>query len=42
MRELRALEAAHPDLLTPDSPTQRVGGQPVDGFDDRRRIGRRC
>ena len=32
MRELRALEEAHPDLLTPDSPTQRVGGQPVDGF----------
>lgn len=26
MRELRALEAAHPELLTPDSPTQRVGG----------------
>ena len=25
MRELRDLEAAHPDLLTPDSPTQRVG-----------------
>jgi DNA ligase (NAD+) len=24
-RELQALEAAHPDLLTPDSPTQRVG-----------------
>ena len=32
MRELRALEEAHPDLLTPDSPTQRVGGQPVEGF----------
>jgi DNA ligase (NAD+) len=27
--ELRALEAAHPDLVTPDSPTQRVGGEPV-------------
>ena len=27
--ELRALEAAHPELLTPDSPTQRVGGEPV-------------
>jgi DNA ligase (NAD+) len=27
--ELRALEAAHPELLTPDSPTQRVGGTPV-------------
>jgi DNA ligase (NAD+) len=28
--ELRAIEAEHPELLTPDSPTQRVGGQPVD------------
>ena len=27
--ELRAIEAAHPELLTPDSPTQRVGGTPV-------------
>ncbi|MDQ3677534.1 MAG: NAD-dependent DNA ligase LigA [Actinomycetota bacterium] len=27
--ELRALEAANPELLTPDSPTQRVGGEPV-------------
>ena len=27
--ELRAIEAEHPDLLTPDSPTQRVGGEPV-------------
>ena len=26
LRELRALEEAHPDLVTPDSPTQRVGG----------------
>jgi len=32
MNELRALEAAHPELLTPDSPTQRVGGKPKDGF----------
>ena len=32
MRELRALEAAHPDLRTPDSPTQRVGGKPKEGF----------
>jgi DNA ligase (NAD+) len=30
--ELRALEAEHPELVTPDSPTQRVGGAPVDGF----------
>ena len=28
MRELEALEKANPDLLTPDSPTQRVGGKP--------------
>jgi DNA ligase (NAD+) len=27
--ELRAIEAEHPDLVTPDSPTQRVGGEPV-------------
>jgi DNA ligase (NAD+) len=27
--ELRALEAEHPELLTPDSPTQRVGGTPI-------------
>ncbi len=27
--ELRAIEAEHPELLTPDSPTQRVGGEPV-------------
>jgi DNA ligase (NAD+) len=31
-RELQALEAAHPELLTPDSPTQRVGGQILDGL----------
>ncbi len=31
--ELRAIESEHPDLLTPDSPTQRVGGQPVEGFE---------
>ena len=31
-RELQALEADFPDLLTPDSPTQRVGGKPLDGF----------
>jgi DNA ligase (NAD+) len=27
--ELRRLEAEHPDLVTPDSPTQRVGGTPI-------------
>ncbi len=31
-RELQALEAEHPDLLTPDSPTQRVGGKVLEGF----------
>ena len=30
--ELRGLEAAHPELITPDSPTQRVGAQPAEGF----------
>nr|WP_315226399.1 NAD-dependent DNA ligase LigA [uncultured Limnohabitans sp.] len=29
---LQALEAAHPELITPDSPTQRVGGKPLDAF----------
>ncbi len=29
---LRKLEADHPDLVTPDSPTQRVGDRPIDGF----------
>src|SRR5215213_6768902 len=32
MRELRALEAAHPELITPDSPTQRVGGAASEKF----------
>jgi DNA ligase (NAD+) len=32
MEKLKALEAAHPDLITPDSPTVRVGGTPRDGF----------
>jgi DNA ligase (NAD+) len=32
MRELKDLEAAHPELLTADSPTQRVGGKPREGF----------
>ena len=32
MRELRELEARHPELITPDSPTQRVGGTPVETF----------
>ncbi len=33
MDELKALEAANPELITPDSPTQRVGGEPVGGFE---------
>ncbi len=32
MRELREIEAAHPELVSPESPTQRVGGRPVEGF----------
>jgi DNA ligase (NAD+) len=32
MQELKKLEAAHPELVTPDSPTQRVGGKPREGF----------
>ena len=32
MNRLKALEAEHPDLITADSPTQRVGGKPKEGF----------
>jgi DNA ligase (NAD+) len=32
MNELKALEREHPELVTPDSPTQRVGGKPREGF----------
>lgn len=32
LEELKELEAKHPELQTPDSPTLRVGGQPIDGF----------
>lgn len=32
-RELENLESERPDLITPDSPTQRVGGKPLEGFD---------
>ena len=32
-RELQDLEAAHPHLVTPDSPTQRVGAEPAEGFE---------
>ncbi|RMF70851.1 MAG: NAD-dependent DNA ligase LigA [Planctomycetota bacterium] len=33
MRELQDIEAAFPELVTPDSPTQRVGGEPLGGFE---------
>jgi len=32
MEELKKLESEHPEYVTPDSPTQRVSGQPVEGF----------
>src|SRR5580700_1880731 len=32
MRQLQQIEAQHPELLTPDSPSQRVGGKPREGF----------
>jgi len=32
MNQLKELEKAHPELVTPDSPTQRVGGKPREGF----------
>jgi DNA ligase (NAD+) len=32
LHELERLEAEHPDLVTPDSPTQRVAGRPAEGF----------
>jgi DNA ligase (NAD+) len=32
LKELESLEAEYPDLVTPDSPTQRVAGRPVEGF----------
>lgn len=33
LRELQALEAEHPELVTPESPTQRVAGRPAERFD---------
>jgi DNA ligase (NAD+) len=33
LRELQAIEAAHPEWISPDSPTQRVGSQAVEGFE---------
>jgi DNA ligase (NAD+) len=32
LRELQELETAHPELRSPDSPTQRIGGAPAEGF----------
>src|SRR5919107_6347916 len=32
-KELEGLEGEHPELVTPDSPTQRVGGEPLEGFE---------
>ncbi|MBR6748087.1 MAG: NAD-dependent DNA ligase LigA [Clostridia bacterium] len=34
MQELKAIEAAHPDWITADSPTQRIGGEPLEGFSE--------
>lgn len=31
--ELKKIETEHPELITPDSPTQRVGGEPIEGFE---------
>jgi DNA ligase (NAD+) len=33
LKQLEALEAEHPELITPDSPTQRVSGRPIEGFE---------
>jgi DNA ligase (NAD+) len=38
LRELRELEQQHPELIMPDSPTQRVGGGPIDGFESVRHL----
>ena len=33
MSELKKLEEENPELITPDSPTQRIGGKPLEGFE---------
>ena len=38
LNELRDIEAAHPELLRPDSPTQRIGGAPLSKFDEIRHL----
>ncbi len=42
MRELKEIEKEHPELLTPDSPTVRVGGKPREGFQKVKRTPRPC
>ena len=52
VHELERLESEYPDLVTPDSPTQRVAGRPVEGFptvehlvpmrSEERRVGKEC
>ncbi|MBN9500229.1 MAG: hypothetical protein BGO01_05670 [Armatimonadetes bacterium 55-13] len=37
-RELKNLEEAHPEVRTPDSPTQRVGTPPIEGFEQHRHL----
>src|SRR5204862_1346151 len=34
LRRLKELEEKHPELITPDSPTQRVSGRPAEGFSE--------
>ncbi len=38
MRELQRLESQYPELITPDSPTQRVGAKPAEGFGEVRHL----
>ena len=38
LSELREIEAEHPELLTPDSPTQRVGAKPLEKFEQVRHL----
>jgi DNA ligase (NAD+) len=38
VQELKELESRYPELITPDSPTQRVGGQPLEGFSPVRHV----
>jgi DNA ligase (NAD+) len=38
LRELKEIEAAHPELVTPDSPTQRIGAEPATQFEKVRHL----